>query len=272
MKSRLTITLPESLLRAVDDLVDKQTIRNRSHAIEHLIRLGISPKVHTALILAGGKHTGAAHPLMKPIGEQTLLQQVTQHLIHSGIKHFIFCLQQNNTVLAQAAKEAVGASATCSFSYEKTELGTAGALKNAQHLLPDDNPFLVLHADILTDMKIEDICTFHLEQGSQVTMVVQPKLGEKQYGEVSIQGNRITTFSKTGADSGIRFINTGVYVINYEVLQLIPEKSRSFLESDIFPQLAKKDTLRAFFFQGLWFDISGEAQYKEACKHWLDHA
>lgn len=272
MKSRLTITLPETLLKYVDQLVDKQTIRNRSHAIEHLIRQSLSPQVQTAIILAGGKYSGAEHPLMKLIGEQTLLHQISHHLIQSGIKHFIFCLKKSDTTLAKSAQEVIGSAATVQFSYEEQPLGTAGALKKAQSLLPNEYPFLVLHSDILTDMRIEDICAFHLEQSSKVTMVVQPKLGEKQYGQVFIQGNRITTFSKTGADSGISVINTGVYVINPEVLSLIPAGKRTDLESDIFPQLAKKNQLRAFFFQGLWFDISTDSQYKEACLSWLGNA
>ncbi|MBP7774911.1 hypothetical protein KA078_03925 [Candidatus Woesebacteria bacterium] len=271
MKSRLTITLPESLLRYVDGLVDKQTIRNRSHAIEQLIRDSVAPKVQTALILAGGKHVGDKHPLMKKIGEQTLLQQMTQHLMKSGIKQFIFCVQKTDMHLANAAQAAIGSLASVQFSYEETQLGTAGALKKAQALLPNEYPFLVLHADILTDMRIEDICDFHLEQGSKVTMVVEPKLGEKQYGQVSIQGNRITTFSHTGSDSGVNLINTGIYVINPEVLDLISANTPMYLERDIFPQLAKKNQLRAFFFQGLWFDISTDTQYAEACKRWLEN-
>lgn len=271
MKSRLTITLPETLLKYVDGLVDKQTIRNRSHAIEHLIRESVSPKVQTAVILAGGKHVGEKHPLMKKIGEQTLLQQMTQHLITSGIKQFIFCIQKTDALLAQTVQQIIGTASSVQFSYEETHLGTAGALKKAQALLPNEYPFLVVHADILTDMRIEDICDFHLEQGSKVTMVVEPKLGEKQYGQVSIQGNRITTFSNTGSDSGVNLINTGVYVINPEVLDLIPSNTQMYLERDIFPQLAKKNQLRAFFFQGLWFDISTDTQYTEACKRWLEN-
>ncbi len=272
MKSRLTITLPETLLKYVDDLVDKQTIRNRSHAIEHLIRQSLTPQVHTAIILAGGKHAGSEHPLMKKIGDQPLLSLLTHHLIQSGIKHFIFCLKKSDVMLARSAQETIGSGAHVDFSYEEQPLGTAGALKKAEPLLPNEYPFLVLHADILTDMRIEEICTFHLEQESKVTMVVQPKLGEKQYGQVFIQGNRITTFSKTGSDSGISVINTGVYVINPEVLSLIPTNAPYYLESDVFPQLARKNQLRAFFFQGLWFDISTDSQYKEACRIWLEHA
>jgi mannose-1-phosphate guanylyltransferase len=99
-------------------------------------------------------------------------------------------------------------------------------------------------------------------------MIVKPKLSTKLYGQVSIQGNRITTFAEAGTESGISFINTGVYVLNWEVLQTIPSKKSTFLESDIFPTLAKKNQLRAYFFQGLWYDVSTPEQHDEAVSNW----
>lgn len=267
MKSRLTITLPDTLLTQVDDLVDKQTIRNRSHAIEHLIRLSLSPKISTAVILAGGKKELAEHPLLKQINGETLLLQMIQHLEQYGIKHFVICTAHSNTALVTYLKS-ISLNVSVDFSYEKSPLGTAGALKQAEKYLQNDNPFLVIHGDILTDIKLDEVFDFHLEESTQATVIVKPKLAMKEYGQVFIQGNRVTTFSETGTDSGISLINTGVYVLSKEVLGLISAQKPSFLETDIFPHLAKKNQLRAYFFQGLWYDISTPAQYQAAVSDW----
>lgn len=268
MKSRLTITLPDSLLTQIDDLVDKQTIRNRSHAIEHLVRQSLTPQITTAMILAGGGKHPEKNPLLTEIDGEVLVGLLLKQLNQYGIKHCIICLQKNDSEIRKFAGDGKLFGVTIEYSYESTPLGTAGALKKAEPLLQNDGPFLVIHGDVLTDIKLDAVFDFHLQEGAQATMIVKPKLGTKQFGQVSIQGNRITTFSETGTDSGISIINTGVYVLNKEVLQLIPEKKNTFLETDIFPLLAKKDQLRAYFFQGFWYDISKPGQYQEAVSNW----
>lgn len=271
MKSRLTITLPDSLLTQVDDLVDKQTIRNRSHAIEHLIRQSLTPQVSTAMILAGGKKHSTDNPLLKSIQGEVLFDQMVKNLKQYGIKHIIICTQKGETALAEHCKDGSSLGVTIEYSYEQKPLGTAGAIKQASAALKNDNPFLVIHGDILTDIKLDEVFEFHLQESPQATIIVKPKLGMKQYGQVFIQGNRVTTFSEAGTDSGISLINTGVYILSKEVLQLIPRDTASFLETDIFPNLAKKNQLRAYFFQGFWYDISTPAQYDQAVSDWQNH-
>lgn len=268
MKSRLTITLPDNLLTQIDDLVDKQTIRNRSHAIEHLVRQSLPPQISTAIILAGGsKHLGS-NPILKKVNDEILFGLLIKHLHIYGIKHIVVCTSSDYADIKNFAGDGLLFGVKIEYSQEKTPLGTAGALKKAQSYLKNDNPILVIHGDILTDIKLDEVFDFHLQEGAQATMVVKPKLGTKQYGQVFIQGNRITTFSETGTDSGISIINTGVYVLNTEVLHSISSKKSTFLENDIFPSLAKKNQLRAYFFQGLWYDISTPQQYKEAILSW----
>lgn len=268
MKSRLTITLPENLLQQVDNIVDKQTIRNRSHAIEHLIRQSLSTQVTTAIILAGGKHHGLDHSLRRQVSGAPLFSHLLQHLYQYGIKRTIICLHKDDQSLEAEFGGAAAMGMKLEYSYEAQPLGTAGALKNAQKLLTNEDPFLVIHGDILTDIHLDELCKFHLEEGSKATMVVKPKLGTREYGQVYIQGNRITTFSETGTESGISVINTGVYILNPEVLQMITVGKKTNLEEDIFPVLAKKNQLRAYFYQGFWYDISSEEQYTEAIAAW----
>lgn len=272
MKSRLTITLPDSLLLQIDDLVDKQTIRNRSHAIEHLVRQSLTPQITTAIILAGGKKHETLNPVLTEINGEVLLGITIKHLNQYGIKHFIICTTKDDSEIQEFCGDGKRFGVSIEYSYETTPIGTAGALKKAQTLLRNDSPFLVMHGDILTDIKFDEVFDFHLQEGALATMIVKPKLGTKQYGQVSIQGNRITTFSEAGTDSGISIINTGVYVLNREVLQAIPSKKSTFLESDIFPTLAKKNQLRAYFFQGFWYDISTPEQYSEAVSNWSNRS
>lgn len=268
MKSRLTITLPDTLLQQIDGLVDKETIRNRSHAIEHLIRKSLSPQVSCVMILAGGKREHAIHPLLQEINGEKLLHILLKHVQIYGIKQVIFCLPDGFKKIEEICGDGKKLGVQISYSYEKKPLGTAGALKKAAHHLKTENPFLVIHADVLTDIKLDEVFDFHLKESATATIVVKPKVDAHEYGQVYIQGNRITTFSESSATSGISIINTGLYILNPSVFDSIPTGKESFLEADLFPALAKKNQLRAYFFQGIWHNVSSKKNFDEARLSW----
>lgn len=217
MKTRLTITLPTDLLRQIDTLIDKSTIRNRSHAIEHLIRQTLSPQLDTAFILAGGG---------KKITPQNLNQLTS--LLHEY--HF------TNVHVLQ----------------EKKPLGTAGAIRNIKHR---GQPFLVIHGNIDTDIDLDAFKKFHLAENTLATIAVKPRLAEKKYGKVLLQGNKITDFLTNDQSEGISIINTGVYMFKPEILKYIPRHLPSYFETDVFPQLARLGQLTAYLFQGKWSRI-----------------
>ncbi len=64
-KTRLTITLSQDLLTKVDSLINDHTVRNRSQAIESLVRQGLSSEIESAVILAGGKKNNNNTPSLK---------------------------------------------------------------------------------------------------------------------------------------------------------------------------------------------------------------
>ena len=81
-------------------------------------------------------------------------------------------------------------------------------------------------------------------------------MGEKKYGQAFIQGNKIIKFLQTGTTEGISIVNTGLYVLQPQVLERIPAGKQASLESDVFPELAEARELSAFIFQGLWEEVS----------------
>lgn len=146
-------------------------------------------------------------------------------------------------------------------------MGTAGALKAAEGYLLDQ-PFLVFHADILTDINIADFVKFHSSQNKLATIAVKPRQAESDYGKVMLEGSEITDFIPESQDQGISIVNTGVYLFEPEVLSLIGSGTTTRLETDVFPKLAKMGELSAFLFQGIWFDISRSSNYESAQIRW----
>lgn len=267
-KARLTITLPRDLLRQVDRLVDGYNVRNRSHAVETLIRRSLNPVVTTAVILAGGnKSKNGRYPATQSIRGQKLINITARHFIDYGISELVVLAGDQEPVVRTALGDGVSAGITIRYLREDKPLGTAGALKLAEEFL-SYGPFLVVHGDILTNISLPDFVDFHNRENRLATIAVKPRTAEPKYGKVMLQGNRITDFYDEDRSEGISIVNTGVYMFEPEVLSLISEGQIANLESDVFPRLAEMGELSAFLFQGIWFDISAPEDYQLASERW----
>ena len=267
-RTRLTITLPNDLLRRVDTLVDGSVVRNRSHAVEKLLSEGLTPAVYQAVILAGGK-SAKRRSLLSLVNGQHLLQIILGQLKSHGILECIICTDHDFIAELQSRfgnGQELGTKIT--YIPEVESLGTAGALRNCAHLL-SQAPFLVMHGDVLTSIDLAEFIQFHLTEQKKATIGVKPRLGERSFGQVFLQGNSIIKFLEKGTDKGISIVNTGLYVLDPSVLDMIPNYKPVFLESDVFPVLAKQGQLSAFIFQGLWYDITTPSLLEEASRRWL---
>jgi NDP-sugar pyrophosphorylase family protein len=266
-KKRLTITLPPDLLAEIDRLIDKETVRNRSHAIELLLRESLKPTVSTAVLLAGGSRTKEHLPALLPIQDRPLIARTIKHLITYGIRTFVILAGQNEPLIRELLGAGNTMGADIHYVGETEPLGTAGALKAAEPYLTDQT-FLVLHADILTDINVADFIKFHHSQNVLATIAVKPRQAGPDRGKVMLEGSTITNFIPSGQDQGISLVSTGLYLFEPELLSLIGEGTNTNLETDVFPKLAKMGELSAFPFQGIWFDISRSHNYESAQIRW----
>ena len=266
-KARLTITLAKDILRQIDRTVDGKLIRNRSHAIETILRESLLTKVSTAVILAGGGKSESAIPPLLTISQKPLIFILLDHLIAYGIKRVYLLAGQNRPYLEKLMSERDVQGASVYYADEKVPLGTAGAVKAIEAEL-DDEPFIVIHGDVLTNINLAQFIEFHKHENTLATIAVKPRDAERRYGKVLLQGNKITEFSDTNHSEGISIVNTGVYLLNPECLRLIDRGKPSSFEQDLFPKLIALNELSAFLFQGIWFDVSDPDSYRTAQLRW----
>lgn len=266
-KARLTITLPEDLLNQVDRQIDGYTIRNRSHAVETLIRRSLTPIVTTAVILVGGKSKNGEIAALQPIHDRRLIHIMVNHLSDYGIRNLVVLAGKQEEAIRNALGDGVSTGITIHYEKEDLPLGTAGALKLAEGYL-SRGPFLVVHGDIITNINLTDFVDFHNNENRIATMAVKPRNAEPKYGKVMLQGNRITDFFDEDRSEGISIVNTGVYMFEPEILSLLDGGQVAKLETDVFPRLAEMGELSAFLFQGIWFDISAPENYLLAQERW----
>jgi len=198
-RERLTITLRKSLLGKVDELIDGTNIRNRSHAIETLISQSLTPKINTAVILAGGRginmrpFTFEMPKGLFPVGGKPILEHIIQLLTQNNIRNVIFSIGH----LGEKIKEYFGNGqkfgVNITYVRESESAGTGGALVLAEKFL-HESTFLVIHGDILIDINLTDIFTYHRENDALATIAVTSVVDPSSFGEVILHGNKITNF------------------------------------------------------------------------------
>lgn len=149
---------------------------------------------------------------------------------------------------------------------EEKPLGTAGGVRQAKAFL--DEPFIVLSGDGVTDLNLTELIQFHQEKHALATMVLRREKDPSEYGVVCADSDgRIRRFcEKPGrCDLISDTINTGVYLLQPELLDRIPENQPYDFGHDLFPKLAEDDDgLFGYIMNGYWCDVGDVPAYLHA--------
>jgi mannose-1-phosphate guanylyltransferase/phosphomannomutase len=160
------------------------------------------------------------------------------------------------------------------MSYVKAEadFGTAGAVKNAQPFL--DSRFIIISGDVLTDFDLSAAIDFHEKRKAHATIVLTRVENPLSYGIVITSPNgKITRFlEKPGWGQVFSdTVNTGIYIIEPSVLNLVPPKTEFDFSKDLYPiMLNNKMPLFGHIATGYWRDIGNIEEYFNAHQDALD--
>ena len=278
MKERVTLTLDSNILQEIDKRVDGHRIKNRSHAIElGLMQIlgGNVPK--TALILAGGIGTRlqpitfeVPKPLLT-VHDRTLLEHLFDLFRKFGIKNIIISIGYKGHKIKETIGNGRKYGVNVTYVEESKALGTAGPLKLAAHLLKET--FIVSNADELKELDLMDMNISHNKSKAAATIALASVDDPSAYGVARLQGNKILEFIEKPKkeDAPSNLINSGLYILEPEVLDYIPE-GFSMLEKDVFPRLAREGKLYGYPFSGQWLNTGTLELYENAIKEWKDIA
>lgn len=273
-RERLTITLRKDILKKLDDLIDGVDLRNRSHTIESLLIRVLTPKVTQAVILAGGAGpelrplTYEVPKALIPVGGKPILEYTIERLHNLDIRTVILAIGHLGNKIKDHFGSGKSFGVDIIYSEEKQPLGTAGALKKVQPLLANQ-PFLVLHGDILADIDLDELVRFHQEQHSVGTIALTTNRETTAFGMVALRGSKIVNFVEkpTERETTSHLISSGIYVFEKSIFDFIEHAGGKQLEK-IFPKLAREGKLSGFPFEGKWFDVSTPKSYEQAIKTW----
>ena len=219
------------------------------------------------IIMAGGKGT-RLEPFTKilpkpliPIHEKPVIQHIIEKFSDYGIKNYYLTINYKGHIL-KAFFEEIQSDNNFEFFEEKSPLGTAGSMYHFRNKFT--KPFFVTNCDILINDDYYKIYDYHKKNNFSLTLVASAKEFTIPYGtcEINEHGHLSHINEKPQYDF---LVNTGLYVLNPNVLNMIP-KDKFFHITDLIKKL-KEDGEKVGIFpidDDDWSDIGQWNEYKKA--------
>jgi len=229
--------------------------------------------IKKVVILAGGKGT-RLRPLTYEIPKALVPihgKTVTEHLFDLFKKYNIENIIMAVGYMREKIKHYYGNGTrfgiNLSYIEERKPLGTAGPLRLAKDILRET--FIVSNGDELKDISIAEMYSLHKKTNALATIALTAVDDPSAYGVAKLDGNKIIKFVEKPKreDAPSNLINAGFYIVEPEVIDIIPE-GFAMLEKDVFPKLAKAKKLCGYPFKGQWFDTGTLERYEKALKGW----
>ncbi|MDI6735782.1 MAG: mannose-1-phosphate guanyltransferase [bacterium] len=226
------------------------------------------------VIMAGGFGT-RLRPLtcnipkpMVPLANKPIMEHIVTLLKRHEIKELIVILYYQPEVIMDYFGDGEKFGVNITYVTATQDFGTAGSVKNATKHLTNE-PFLIISGDVLTDFDLSDIIKFHKEKKAQVTITTTVVANPLQYGIIIIDSKtgRINRFLEKPSWGEVfsDTVNTGIYLLEPEVLEHIPVEEMYDFSKDLFPKLLVADSpLYGYIARGYWRDIGNLTEYRLA--------
>ena len=145
-------------------------------------------------------------------------------------------------------------------------MGTAGGVKNAAQYL--DDTFLVISGDALTDFNLAQIIDFHKQHAAQATVTLTRVPDPLEFGVIMTdEDGHIVQFQEKPSWGEIisDTVNTGIYVLEPSVLDLIPADTAYDFATDLFPNMLMMGLpIFGNVVEGYWCDVGNFDEYRRA--------
>ena len=231
-----------------------------------------------AVIMAGGEGT-RLRPLtsnqpkpMLPMANIPMMEHVVNLLRRHGFEDIVVTV----AFMANAIRTYFGDGSEFGvrmvYATESTPLGTAGSVRNARDEL--DERFLVISGDVLTDIDLTQVVEFHDKRGGLATLALKAVDNPLEFGIVITREDgsierflEKPTWGQVFSDT----INTGIYVLEPEIFDFIPEGQSVDFSGESFPEaLEAGKELYGYVADGYWEDVGTLEAYLKSHQDILD--
>jgi mannose-1-phosphate guanylyltransferase len=220
-----------------------------------------------AVILVGGEGkrlrllTSTVPKPVVPLVDRPFISYMLEWLGRHGIDDVIMSCGFLATSVRNVLGDGSGLGLRLRFVEEPDPRGTAGALKYAEPML--DERFLMLNGDVLTDIDLSAQIAQHERTHAKATLALVPVADPSAYGLVHLNEDRsVRDFLEKPSSDAIdtNLISAGAYVLEREILALVPPDRNVSIEREVWPVLVG-DGLYGFPSDGYWLDIGSPERY-----------
>ena len=197
---------------------------------------------------------------MLEVGGKPILETIVKLFIDNGFTNITMCLGYKSNVIQDYFQDGSGFGANIDYIIEDKRMGTAGALTLLGRRLV--NPFFVMNGDLLTNINFEKMLDFHVENNSKATMCVREYDIEVPYGVVNVANESIISITEKPIHSF--FVNAGIYLLEPDCIDLIPDNEFYDMPLLFEELIATKEKIVSFPLQEYWLDIGRMADYERA--------
>jgi mannose-1-phosphate guanylyltransferase/phosphomannomutase len=225
-----------------------------------------------AVVMAGGFGT-RIQPLtnsrpkpMLPIINKPMMEHTMMTLKDLGITEFIVLLYFKPEIIKDYFGDGSKFGIKINYVVPDDDYGTAGAVKLAQELIGDEN-FIIISGDLVTDFDFKKIFDYHEEKNAKLSITLTSVENPLEFGVViANEQGKIQKFLEKPSWGEVfsDTINTGIYIIEPEILNYIPKGENYDFGKDLFPRLMREGVeLIAGNAEGYWRDVGNPESYRD---------
>ena len=205
--------------------------------------MGADYKPLDAMILVGGKGTrlqSVINDRPKPMAEvvgRPFVEWLLLALRAQGVRHVIFCTGYMSEIVEAHFRDGRQWDMEVVYSRDPIPLGTAGAVRYALNQVRSDR-FLVLNGDSYCRVDVSRLEEVHSTRDARATLWLVEVNDCRRYGSVVVGGDGdVQAFREKSSEKRAGLINAGIYLLEREVVETIPEGRAVSIETELFPRL-----------------------------------
>jgi len=234
--------------------------------IDDLIKA--TPHNNKVILMVGGLGT-RLRPLtehtpkpMLPVGGKPILQTIVERFVSYGFVNIVMCIGYKSSIIQDFFGDGKKFGANIEYVLEEDRMGTAGALSLLSKNQKPKASFFVMNGDLLTNVNFEHLMDFHLRSQGKATMCVREYDFQVPYGVVETNEDSVVAITEKPVHKF--FVNAGVYVLEPECIDLIPQSEFYDMPSLFDEMIRLQQKVASFPIREYWLDIGRIEEYDRA--------
>jgi dTDP-glucose pyrophosphorylase len=226
-------------------------------------------KPNWVVIMAGGLGTrlgeltkNTPKPMLKVAGKP-MVEHIIDMFVSHGFTRFMLSVNYKSEIIKNYFQDGSYWGIEIKYLEENKRLGTGGALSLIDIELAE--PFFVTNGDVISTINYADLLDFHLAEKSVATMCIRQDSYQIPYGVIEIDNDN-NLFSSIEKPIHKFYINTGIYVLNPDLLNLIPHDTFYDLPKLFSTLMEEGRVIKTFEITDYWVDMGRPSDYESVLK------